>query len=147
MSWINLTNCLYPVGSLYFSVDSNSPANTVGGTWVKIKDALIGASGDTDNFAMAMNYGGSFMINENQIPQHKHEMHRDSNGNLTYAWGSTIAHDTDSGGNISGSGYKYACISSNYSIWSAQYTGYNAEGGAEDFIPYHFTCHIWYRVS
>lgn len=36
----------YPVGKLYISADSTSPATLFGGTWVRIKDAFILAAGD-----------------------------------------------------------------------------------------------------
>ena len=43
----SLLNTVYPVGSLYMSVNSVSPATFLGGTWVKIKDTFLLASGDT----------------------------------------------------------------------------------------------------
>ena len=35
-----LADCLYPVGSIYMSVNSTSPAKLFGGTWEQIKDTL-----------------------------------------------------------------------------------------------------------
>ena len=37
----------YPVGSIYLSVNDNDPAQLFGGTWVRIKDTFLLASGDT----------------------------------------------------------------------------------------------------
>lgn len=40
-------NAIYPVGSVYFSVDDENPANLFGGTWTRIKDRfLLGAGYD-----------------------------------------------------------------------------------------------------
>lgn len=38
---------VYPVGSIYMSVNSTSPATLFGGTWVRIKDTFLLAAGDS----------------------------------------------------------------------------------------------------
>lgn len=38
---------IYPIGSIYMSVNSASPATLFGGTWTQIKDVFLMASGDT----------------------------------------------------------------------------------------------------
>ena len=38
---------IYPIGSIYMSVNSTSPATLFGGTWEQIKDTFLLASGDT----------------------------------------------------------------------------------------------------
>ena len=43
----NLFNLIYPVGSIYMSVNNTSPATLFGGTWVQIKDTFLLACGDT----------------------------------------------------------------------------------------------------
>lgn len=42
-----ILNTVYPVGSLYTSFNSTSPANIVGGTWEQITDRMIMAAGST----------------------------------------------------------------------------------------------------
>lgn len=42
-----LLDLLYPVGSIYISTASASPASFLGGTWTQIKDKFLLASGDT----------------------------------------------------------------------------------------------------
>ena len=46
----------YPIGSIYLSVGSTSPASLFGGTWTKIKDKFLLTDGDTYT---AGNTGGS----------------------------------------------------------------------------------------
>lgn len=40
-------NLIYPVGSIYMSVNSTSPSTLFGGTWVQLKDRFLLGAGDT----------------------------------------------------------------------------------------------------
>lgn len=42
-----LLDLVYPIGSIYMSVNSTSPAALFGGTWEQIKDTFLLAAGDT----------------------------------------------------------------------------------------------------
>ena len=42
-----IVNTIYPVGSIYMSMNSTSPASLFGGTWVQIKDTFLLSAGDT----------------------------------------------------------------------------------------------------
>lgn len=43
----DLLNLIYPVGAIYISVNNTNPGDTIGGTWVQIKDKFLLACGDT----------------------------------------------------------------------------------------------------
>ena len=47
IKWSSLLNKLWPVGSIYQSTSSTSPASFLGGTWERIKDRFLLAAGDT----------------------------------------------------------------------------------------------------
>lgn len=47
IKWSALLDKLYPVGCIYQSASSTSPASFLGGTWERIKDRFILAAGDT----------------------------------------------------------------------------------------------------
>ncbi len=47
IKWSALVNKLYPVGCIYQSTSSTSPASFLGGTWERIKDRFVLAAGDT----------------------------------------------------------------------------------------------------
>lgn len=68
----------YPVGSIYLSVNSTSPASIVGGSWTQIKGACLAATGD-NGFAASGSFGGSFYISQNQLPAHAHRLSNNSN--------------------------------------------------------------------
>ena len=65
-TWVNILDVLYPVGAVYFSTASTSPASTVGGSWTQIKGAVIAAYGS--NGYTLKNYGGSLAIANSHLP-------------------------------------------------------------------------------
>lgn len=101
---------LYPVGSIYLSVNSTSPATLFGGTWERIQDRFLLASGSTYS---AGSTGGeaSHTLTVNEMPSHNHLMYFKDNGYsqstskdfyLTDGWGPNWragGYTMDSGGN------------------------------------------------
>ena len=63
-----LGNLIYPVGSIYVSVNSVSPATIFGGTWEQIKDQFLLASGT--KYAAGSTGGSADAI----IPEHTHDI-------------------------------------------------------------------------
>lgn len=76
----DLVDVVYPVGSIYMSVNSTSPATLFGGTWVRIKDTFLLASGDTyssdGDVATAQHGSATVTLTANQsgVPTHQHGM-------------------------------------------------------------------------
>lgn len=70
MSWISLLDIMYPVGSVYFSTSSVSPASIIGGTWTQVKGAVVAAVGS--NGVTLRDYSGNLKIALDQIPNHEH---------------------------------------------------------------------------
>lgn len=61
---------LYPVGSIYISVNNTSPATLFGGTWVQIKDTFLLACGNT--YAAASTGGeATHTLTESELPNTK----------------------------------------------------------------------------
>lgn len=64
---------VYPVGSIYMSVNSASPATLFGGTWERIKDQFLLAAGD--KYAAGKTGGeATHTLTENEIPAHRHSI-------------------------------------------------------------------------
>lgn len=55
-NYVNLLDIVYPIGSVYISTSSVSPANTVGGTWEKIKGKFLKSVDDAE---VSLSTGGS----------------------------------------------------------------------------------------
>ena len=70
---------MYPVGSIYMSVDTQSPAEFLGGTWETIRDRfLVGAGG---SYAVKAEGGeASHTLTEAEMPSHKHNVSTSSAG-------------------------------------------------------------------
>lgn len=66
-----LLDICHPIGSLYWSTVSTSPATLFGGTWTQIKDQFILAAGDTYT---AGNTGGeaTHTLTTAELPAHSH---------------------------------------------------------------------------
>lgn len=83
----SIVNLIYPVGSIYMSVNSTSPATLFGGTWSQLKDRFLLGAGDTytagnTGGAASVSYtpagtnsGGSVgnhTLTTTEIPSHNH---------------------------------------------------------------------------
>ena len=80
-NFVNLLDIVYPVGSIYQSMDATSPVDFIGGTWTKIKTFLYGA--DT-----AKQTGGeaTHTLTVDEMPAHSHSVnlhYADNSGNNT----------------------------------------------------------------
>ena len=80
-----ILNTVYPVGSLYTSFNSTSPANIVGGTWVQIQDCFLMAAGSsyaigtsggsathTHTSAAHTHTTAGHALTVNEMPSHNH---------------------------------------------------------------------------
>lgn len=68
----NVTDTIYPVGSLYWSSKSTNPASLFGGTWVQIKDRFVLACGDTYKTVGATGGASSVTLSVSNMPNHSH---------------------------------------------------------------------------
>ena len=67
---------IYPVGSVYMSFDPTDPTNLFGGTWTRLKDRMLMASGDV---YAPNSTGGSATVTltTSQLPSHNHSLTTD----------------------------------------------------------------------
>ena len=66
-----LLNAIYPVGSIYMSVNSTSPATLFGGTWERIKDRFLLAAGGAYS-AGATGGEATHTLTASEMPAHSH---------------------------------------------------------------------------
>lgn len=73
----NILELVYPVGSIYMSVNSTDPGTLFGGTWVRLTDTFLLAAGSTyaaDDGTHTTATGGASTVtlNEGNLPKHRH---------------------------------------------------------------------------
>lgn len=130
-----ILDIIYPVGSIYMSVNSTNPKNLFGGTWVAWGTGRVPVGIDTSQteFASVEKTGGekTHELTINQIPSHQHNIQ---------------------GANSSGSSVNWTDRAVSY---SSDAVGYNAgvrtnyQGGSEahnNLQPY-ITCYMWKRTA
>ena len=136
----NLINLIYPVGSIYMSVNNVSPASFLGGTWEAIRDRFLLAAGSSYS-AGSTGGAATVTLTENEIPSHE--------GHLT-------ANNTNTGGNTAR--YLNQTVLTTYGStgrgWSVQSSNEivpagHSKGGsqAHNNMPPYLTVYIWKRIS
>ena len=125
---------VYPVGSIYLSVNSTNPKNLFGGTWEQIQGRFL--------FGMNSNYparstGGevTHKLTYNEMPEHAHEMYSGNGGGDSTWTPNTGTYLVDS-------------VTSEKTTWWAQ-IGMNTAGGsaAHNNMPPYLSVYIWKRTK
>ena len=105
-SWLNK---VYPVGSIYMSVNSTDPGTLFGGTWQRIKDRFLLSAGD-DYAAGATGGEAEHTLIESEMPEHTHAIYYyNSSGDKSFGYnyqnkGKQSQQTTASGGIVSAGG-------------------------------------------
>ena len=72
-------DAIYPIGAIYMSVDSTSPATLFGGTWEAIENTFLVAQGT--NFTAGTSGGSSTItLQTTNLPSHTHEVGAHAHG-------------------------------------------------------------------
>ena len=123
----------YPVGAIYISTVSTSPASLFGGTWTQIKDRFLYSVGDT---AFAGQQGGeiSHTLTINEMPYHSHN---------TYADDNFCAYRTGNNND-----WKQVLVNAyNGTTISDKWIGFTGGGAAHNNMPPYLTVYMWQRVA
>ncbi len=70
-------NLIYPIGSIYISINSKNPGDIFGGTWERIKGKmLVGVDEDDSDFNISSKTGGEkeVTLTVEQMPKHRHDI-------------------------------------------------------------------------
>lgn len=127
VSKANILQSAYPVGSIYISTASTSPAELFAGTWERIKDRFLLAVGDTYT---AGSTGGEAQhtLTVNEIPSHSHAVPS------LNKWLSPDG---------SGEDMNYSVVSK----INTQASGSTGGGQAHNNMPPYLAVYIWKRVA
>lgn len=132
-----LVDTIYPVGSVYISINATDPKNLFGGTWERIKDTFLLSAGDTYS---AGSTGGEakHTLTEAEMPRHMHPL---------------IASD----GSYSSAGSGYYHMQPSFEGWSggtvrtiyynSSRADYVGEGQEHNNMPPYLTVYMWKRTA
>lgn len=151
----NIFDLVYPVGSIYMSVNNTSPATLFGGTWEQVKDRFLLSAGNTYTNG-ATGGEATHTLTTNEMPSHTHTQnphsHKLSPEHNT--WTANNESSTRSRFQTSSSGNKYAIAqeSENGWIWAGTSqttaTNQNTGGGqAHNNMPPYIVVNVWKRTA
>ena len=138
IKWSALVNKLYPVGCIYQSTSSTSPASFLGGTWERIKDKFILAAGDT--YAAGKTGGeASHALTVAEMPAHRHEG-IDIDNLYCFGW---------ENGSLTGVNFKnfYGGTYWGNNVQNRLTSGYAGGSTAHNNMPPYLTAYIWKRIA
>lgn len=137
-------NAVYPVGAIYLSTASTSPASLFGGTWERLKDRFLLAAGDTYS---AGSTGGeaSHTLTENELPNVTGQ------ANLQFAGGTAGIIASASGAlSVGGSEIGVATTTAQEGTTNVRYRYLNMNiggGAAHNNMPPYLAVYIWKRTA
>lgn len=122
---------IYPVGSIYMSVNSTNPRTLFGGTWTQLKDRFLLGAGSTYTNGST---GGeaSHTLTVNEMPSHTHPQY------VTVSSGGSLSANCDYDSYSSGNARKSA---QNVS------TGTTGGGNSHNNMPPYLVVYMWQRTS
>ena len=122
---------IYPVGSIYMSVNSTNPRTLFGGTWTQLKDRFLLGAGSTYTNGST---GGeaSHTLTVNEMPSHSHPQY------VTVSSGGSLSANCDYDSYSSGTARKSA---QNIS------TGTTGSGNSHNNMPPYLVVYMWQRTS
>ena len=130
-----ILDLIYPVGSIYMSVNSTSPATFIGGTWEQLKDRFLLGAGDTYSNG-ATGGEATHKLTTTEMPSHNHAQS---------SVGTQRAISTTTSGATNyierGSGVYYTATLNNFT------TGSRGGDGAHNNMPPYLVVYIWKRTA
>ena len=125
-----LIDVIYPVGSIYMSVNNVNPATLFGGEWEQIKDKFLLSSGDVYTNG-ATGGEATHTLTVNEIPSHRHSRRTQPQG---YA-----EQDKTKSEIISPASGSANAVT--------KYSDYTGGGQAHENMPPYLTVNVWKRTA
>lgn len=127
-------NAIYPVGSIYMSVNNTSPATLFGGTWERIQDTFLLAAGSS--YAAGATGGeAAVTLTVDQMPAHYH--------NLLGEFGATAASTFKPWETYT----QLAGVNAGSKVPSGAAIEYAGGGQAHNNMPPYLAVYMWKRTA
>lgn len=161
----SLIDIMYPVGSVYITLNEDNPEDLFGGVWEKIKDRFLLASGDAE----VGEEGGqrTQTLSVENIPSHSHSISVDGVPNHSHNLGTLKGsyrcyHEDENGKFVGAIEHKVTKKAENSPIGALNFIGNLSEAGKHthtatieetgegkefDILPPYVIVHMWKRIS
>lgn len=147
-----LVDLIYPVGSIYLSINNTNPGTLFGGTWEQIKDRFLLACGDTysngstGGNATHTHTTGNHTLTIDEMPSHSHDMDDAVYGNYKNRLG--IRGDGGGGKNL----IPTMTQTNGYSKYLPTNTGggkphSHGDTGSANHMPPYLAVYVWKRIA
>lgn len=155
----NILNVIYPVGSIYISVNSTDPGTLFGGTWEMINEKFL-LAGSSTNYPYGSTGGAATVtLSANQMPSHYHSttgisvgsansartwLSLQADGNLVvYNSGNTARWSSNSINTNDNFAFRPVILGQN----SSTATDSKGSGAAHNNMPPYLSVYMWKRIS
>lgn len=147
-------NDIYPIGSIYMSVNNTSPSLLFGGTWVQLKDTFLLACGDTyssdgSNVSTAQHGEATHSLTKAEMPRHNHTQaqHRHGMvGSKTESLSSGAYLRAGAGSTTDGKNTEYATPTIKYTGGTSTSEA-EQNGLAHNNMPPYMAVYMWKRTE
>lgn len=149
-------NQVYPIGSIYMTVNNVDPSLIFGGRWEKIQDKFLLASGATYNNG-ATGGEANHTLTINEMPSHNHSQSAHSHNAQSNAFleaSAGISSSSKRKMSYSSGDYYYPYSSSNVSFSRHTATGSatpaiqnNGGGASHNNMPPYIVVNVWKRLA
>lgn len=133
----DLKKSIYPVGSIYLSVESTSPASLFGGSWEQIEDRFLLAAGDSYSVG---DTGGeaTHTLTVGEMPEHAHSIgNKPGTGGTPQEWFSQWEWY------INNAWYQFQTGTTTL----ASRTQHSGSGNPHNNMPPYYTVYMWKRIA
>ena len=147
----SLLDILYPVGSIYTSMNSTSPATLFGGTWTQIKDRFLYCTTSSNRLGGSNN----MRLTTSHLPSHNHSFSgsTSSNGNHSHSYAVGCAESTTrtccQRHTMMNNGWcnRTSGQAGNHSHTFSGTTRTTGSNASFSIMPQYVTCYAWYRTK
>lgn len=132
-----LDKILYPIGSIYMSVNSTDPSQLFGGVWEQINGRFLYC---TNSASKQLGGENEHTLTINEMPSHEH-------GAVRGSYSSRILTDRGDGGGGGVSISFPSNLSTQSNAWRGNYMESRGGNKPHNNMPAYFTVYCWYRVG
>ena len=139
----NIFDLIYPIGSIYISVNNTDPGTLFGGTWDRIKDTFLLSAGDT--YAAGSTGGeAAHTLTTDEMPSHSHFQQHQSDTSYV----GIHVKNYNSGGSIQGVQPSNGTRRNNIADPSTRVPTVATGGGqAHNNLPPYLVVYVWKRTA